>query len=99
MSILYGIQEWSNPGSGSGATLAVVTYTATGSEGTSFLVAIGRTLDTDGYEITWSPGGVTSVPVLDLPDSTGDRTTTYFRVNTADVLTAGDRLVFVLFEV
>lgn len=77
----------------------VVTYTASGVEGTSFLVPIGATLNVDTYEIVWSAKGVTSVPVLDLPDTLPDRTTTYFRVNTADVLTAGDKLTFVLFGV
>lgn len=76
----------------------VVTYTATGTEGTSFLVPIGVTTNSADYEIVWSARGVTSVvPVLDLPDAAGDRTTTYFRVNSADVLTSGDQLTFVLF--
>jgi hypothetical protein len=82
-----------------GTVIAVVTYTATGTEGTSFLVPIGSTLSTPDYEITWSPRGVVNTPVLDLPDGVGDRTTTYFRVYAADVLTVGDQLVFVLFEV
>jgi hypothetical protein len=76
----------------------VVTYTATGTEGTSFLVPIGITVNSSDYEIIWSARGVSSVvPVIDLPDAVGDRTTTYFRVNCADVLTAGDQLTFVLF--
>lgn len=82
-----------------GTVVAVVTYTATGSEGTNFLVPIGSVLASAAYEITWSPRGVTNVPVLDLPDGSGDRTTSYFRVYAADVLTAGDQIVFVLFEV
>jgi hypothetical protein len=75
----------------------VITYTATGAEGTSFLVPIGQTLNGTSYEIVWSSNGVGSVPVLDLPDT--DKSTTQFRVNLADVLTAGDKLVFVLFQV
>jgi hypothetical protein len=77
----------------------IVTYTATGLEGTYFLVPIGQTLATSDYEIVWSPRGVVSVvPMVDLPDEPGDRTTTFFRVVTADVLTEGDKLVFILFE-
>lgn len=83
-------------GGGSGGGIVVV-YTATGSEGTSWLVSIGQTLTSNDYEVTWSPNGVTNVPVLDIPDA--DKTTTQFRVNSADVLTAGDRLVFVIFQV
>lgn len=97
MSILYGIQDWSDPGGGSGSTLAVVTYTATGTEGTSFLVPIGQTLNDANYEVVWSSNGVDNVPVLDLPDT--DKSTTNFRVTVADVLTAGNKFVFVIFQV
>lgn len=82
----------------SSSVLAVVNYTASGTEGTNFLVPIGSVLATSDYEITWSTKGVASVPVLDFPDGPGDRTTSYFRVYAADVLTEGDRLVFVLHE-
>lgn len=77
-----------------------VTYTATGSEGTDFMVSIGATLQSDEYTVLWSPRGVVeSVPVLDLPNSAGsDRTTTQFRVTTATDLTVGDVLVFVILE-
>lgn len=75
----------------------VVTYTATGLEGTSFLVPIGQTLNSASYEVVWSSNGVGNVPVLDLPDT--DKSTTFFRVTVADVLTAGDKFVFVLFQV
>ena len=85
---------------GGATVLALVEYTATGSEGTNFLVPIGEVLDTVDYEITWSPKGVVSVvPILDLPDGVGDRTTTYFRVYSVAALTAGDKLMFVLYEV
>lgn len=75
----------------------VVTYTATGLEGVSFLVPIGQTVNSVDYEIIWSPSGVTNIPFVDLPDNVGDRTTTYFRCNTVAQLAAGERLVFVLF--
>ncbi len=82
--------------SGTGGGL-VVEYTATGVEGTSFLVSIGQTVNNDTYKIGYSPQGVTNVPIVDLPQGVGDRTTTQFRVNLADVLTAGEVLLFVLF--
>ena len=77
-----------------------VTYTATGSEGTDFMVSIGATLSSDSYTVLWSPRGVVeSVPIIDLPNSAGsDRTTTQFRVTAASDLTAGDVLVFVILE-
>jgi hypothetical protein len=77
----------------------VVTYTATGGEGTDFTVPIGATLAADDYEVFFSPGGVTNLPVLDMPTAlAGDRTTTGFRVTTADVLTVGDILKFLIVE-
>lgn len=97
MSHMPTTEQPSGGGGGAGSGGLVVTYTATGLEGTSFLVPIGETLDSASYEVVWSSNGVGSVPVLDLPDT--DKTATYFRVTTADVLTAGDKLVFVLFQV
>jgi positive regulator of sigma E activity len=91
---------------GSGATCAdsgcgsrVVSYTATGAEGTDFNVSIGATLAADDYNVFFSPAGVTNLPVLDLPTAlAGDRTTSTFRVTTADVLTVGDVLKFLIVE-
>lgn len=74
-----------------------VEYTATGLEGTSFLVPIGQTVNNATYSILYAPAGITNVPLLDLPQAGGDRTTTYFRVTTAVQLDAGETLVFVLF--
>jgi hypothetical protein len=74
-----------------------VEYEATGLEGTSFLVPIGQTVNNSTYAIVYAPAGITNVPLLDLPNTPGDRTTTYFRVTTAVQLAAGETLVFVLF--
>ena len=74
-----------------------VEYTATGLEGVSFLVPIGQTVNTTTYKIVYAPQGVTNVPLVDLPQGVGDRTTTYFRCNTVAQLAAGEKLVFVLF--
>lgn len=81
------------------STHRLVTYTATGSEGTDFMVDIGATLSADTYTLLWTSSDVTDVPVLSLPTAAGsDRTTTQFRVTTADSLTAGDVLHFVILE-
>ena len=74
-----------------------VEYEATGLEGTSFLVPIGQTVNNATYSILYAPAGIENVPLLDLPQEPGDRTTTYFRVNTAVQLAEGETLVFVLF--
>jgi hypothetical protein len=75
----------------------IVRYTATGAEGTSFLVPIGQTLASADYVVTQANQGVTNVALCDFPEAVGDRTTTYFRCNVVMALTAGDKLVFVLF--
>lgn len=82
-------------GVGTSGVLAVE-YTATGLEGVSFLVPIGQTVTNTTYKIVYSPQGVTSFPLVDLPQAVGDRTTTYFRCNTAIQLAAGEKLVFAL---
>lgn len=76
----------------------VVSYVATGAEGMDFAVPIGRTLSGVTYAVLWAPSGVTNLPIADLPNGVGDRTTTQFRVTTAAPLTAGDKLTFVIFE-
>lgn len=84
---------------GSCADPRVVTYTATGAEGTDFNVSIGATLAADDYELTWAPAGVAALPILDLPSAlAGDRTTSQFRVLVGDALTAGDVLKFFIWE-
>jgi len=82
---------------GSTATVQRVTYTATGAEGTDFFVTIGVTMAADTYDVFPAAKGVTSVPIIDCPDTLGtDRTTTTFRVLTADVLTAGEKIAFLV---
>jgi hypothetical protein len=93
---IFRITGW---GGDSSAEVRVVTYTASGGEGTDFNVTIGSTMAADDYEVFWSPAGITNLPILDLPIAdAGDRTTTTFRVTTADSLTAGDVLKFLLVE-
>ncbi len=79
----------------------LIEYTATGSEGTSFFVSIGATLDDDDYEVGFfGAKGAAIVPAAwDFPDAlAGDRTTTQFRVLIPDVLSAGDVFLFELVE-
>jgi hypothetical protein len=63
------------------------------------MVPIGTTVSNTNYKVLWSPQGVTDIPFVDLPQGVGDRTVTSFRCNTVAQLTAGDKLVFVLFGV
>lgn len=81
----------------SGTGGIIVRYTATGAEGTSFLVPIGQVLASADYVVTQANQGVTNVALCDFPEAVGDRTTTYFRCNVVAALTVGDKLVFVLF--
>lgn len=74
--------------------LQIVTYTATGIEGTSFMVPLPEARADASYSVVWAPQGVTNVPLLDLPQNPGDRTTTAFRVLTAEQLAAGEKLHF-----
>ncbi len=81
------------------ADVRVVTYTATGAEGTDFNVTVSPAVSADDYDLFPATAGVTNIPLLDLPNLVdGDRTTSAFRVTTGDTLTAGDELVFLLVE-
>ncbi len=74
----------------------VIHYVATGAEGTDFFVTIPAPPPSTSYGLTWATEGVASVPVLDMPTGVGDRTVNHFRVVTANNLTVGDKLVFIL---
>lgn len=87
----------SSGSSSTGTGGIIVHYEATGAEGTSFLVPIGQILASADYVVVQATAGVTDVALCDFPEAVGDRTTTYFRCNTVAALTAGDKLVFVLF--
>ncbi len=78
----------------------LVTYTATGVEGTDFFVTIGATLALDTYSVgLFSFESTTNVPVCAFPPGAGtNRTTTTFRVVTAAVMTVSDILVFQIME-
>ena len=84
---------------GSTSIVQRVTYTATGAEGTDFSVTIGTTMASDDYDVFPAAKGVSSVPIIDCPDTLGtDRTTTAFRVLTSDVLTAGEKIAFLVVQ-
>ena len=82
-----------------------VRYSATGSEGTDFTVDIDPPMASDDYDVvaatrglrTAEPG-LRTVPIMNFPAAPGDRTTTTFRVVTADVLSAGDKLAFLIVQ-
>jgi hypothetical protein len=82
------------------STTRIISYTATGAEGTDFNVPIGATLAADTYNVgLLGTAGSANFPVLDFPNAlAGDRTTTQFRVLSAATLTAGDILKFLLIE-
>lgn len=90
----------SNCDSGCTGAPRLVSYTATGLEGTDFMVPIGTTLADDEYSVgLFSFESTTNVPICAFPNAdAGDRTQTEFRVLTAAVLTAGDVLVFQIVE-
>jgi len=89
-------------GDGTTAEVRNVTYTATGAEGTDFFVTIGgAALASDVYGVypANKGAGSTGAVVPDMPDTIpSDRTTTTFRVLTADVLVAGAKLAFLIVE-
>lgn len=76
--------------------LTTVTYTATGSEGLTITVPIGRTMADATYAVFDANNGVTSVPDVDLP--TAGRTTTAFPVVTAVQMPAGTQLAFLVVQ-
>lgn len=88
----------SSASSGDANDIHIVVYTATGAEGASFMVPIGATMDDTSYNVAWAPGGIQNVPLLDLPNASGDRTTTQFKVLIGGMpLAAGEVLVFIVF--
>lgn len=80
---------------GGTATMTRVTYVATGAEGTDINVPIGAVLPTAVYAVLWT-STVGNVPILGAPNAGGDRTTSQFRVQTADQMAAGDTIEFTL---
>lgn len=79
-------------------TVKIVDYTATGSEGVDFFVPIGVPMTDGNYAVVWAPEGEVAIPVVDLPNGGGDRTSTQFRVLMNAQISAGDKLTFVLFQ-
>jgi hypothetical protein len=70
-------------------------FTATGAEGSDFLVTLPTPRGTDIYRVQGTLAGVTSIVGFDCPDTlAGDRTTTQFRVITSASVTVGDKIDF-----
>ena len=73
-----------------------VVYTATGSEGTDFMVSIGRTMADTSYVVLETAATVAAVPSLEVPRA--GQTTTQFEVVINGPLTAGDLLTFLVIQ-
>lgn len=70
-------------------------YTATGAEGSDFMVTLPLVRANDTYFVFTALDGVTNIVGIDTPNIlAGDRTTTQFRVITTANVTAGDRFAF-----
>jgi hypothetical protein len=87
-------------GSSSGSpasSLQSFRYTATGAEGSDFMVPLPAARGNDTYSVQAQCAGVTSILGIDCPDLlAGDRTTTQFRVITTGAVTAGDQFDFIV---
>jgi len=82
-------------GGGGGGNPQRFLYTATGAEGSDFMVNLPAARATDTYLVEGTSQGVTMIVAYDFPDLlAGDRTTTAFRVITTGSLTAGDQIYF-----
>lgn len=97
------VAKKSSDGGGTSSTvvttgITVVDYTATGSEGVDFFVPTGVAMTSGNYGVLWAPSGAVAIPVVDLPNGTGDRTSTHFRVLMNAQVSAGDKLTFILFQ-
>lgn len=83
--------------SSTAATVVIVDYTATGSEGVDFFVPTGISIG-GTYAVVWAPEGDVAIPVVDLPNGPGDRTGSQFRVLMNAQVSAGDKYTFILFQ-
>lgn len=83
-----------------GGSGVLVEYTASGVEGTDFMVSIGTTLAADTYDVgLLGLEDAVSHRTFKFPAAlAGDRTTTQFRVQTSGALTAGDVVAFLIIE-
>jgi hypothetical protein len=74
-------------------------YTATGLEGSDFMVTLPAARANDVYGVQGSQAGAASILGMDFPDLlAGDRTTTQFRVITSGPVTAGDQFDFLVVD-
>lgn len=73
--------------------MVAYTYTATGAEGSDFVIPLPATRVDDNYVPQVTCGGVDASLTFDCPDLiSSDRTTSQFRVIASAALQAGDRL-------
>lgn len=71
-------------------------YMVTGSEGEDFRVNLPIVLGTTSYAVTYGVISSTVQATVMIPNGTGDRTTTDFRVFTSVQLAAGDAIEFMV---
>lgn len=95
----YGSNGTGCADSGCGGGTRIVTYTATGAEGTEFDVPIGATLALATYNVGFfAINGSVTLPACNFPTGGSNRTTTTFRVEVAVAPTAGDVWQFQIVE-
>ncbi len=84
-------------GGSSGVAQEVFRFTATGAEGSDFMVNLPVARAVDTYKVFGQLAGVTLIFGMDCPDIlVGDRTTTQFRVVTTGAVAAGDQIDFLV---
>lgn len=85
-------------GSGSTGNLQAFRFTATGGEGSDFVVTLPAPRASSVYHVGGTLAGATLIVGIDCPDDPGDRTTTQFRVITTGPVATGDRFDFVVVD-
>ncbi len=71
-------------------------YTATGAEGTDFIVPLDVAQATSTYEVFAQARGMATLVGIDLPADPGDRSPLGFRIITTGALSAGDKIAFLI---
>lgn len=86
-------------GSGSSGNPQAFRFTATGAEGSDFVVLLPAPRASDVYHVEATLAGAALIYGIDCPDIlAGDRTTLQFRVVTTFPVTAGDQFDFVVLD-
>lgn len=95
-----GVATVAVPGAASQVGLQAFRFTATGAEGSDFMVNLPVARASDVYRVQGTKAGVALLFDIDCPDLlAADRTTTQFRVVTSGPVTAGDQIDFLVTDV